>query len=372
MLKPIFTLDYEIHGNGDGCPHELMVEPTRRMLDQFDRYGAKLTIMADVAEILKFKEHKEQTGRDDFHYEAIAEQLRDAVRRGHDVQLHLHAGYFNAKHNGHGWQQDWSEYNFAGLPFSRMDHLVRVGKAFLEDLLKPVSPTYQCIAFRAANWSVSPSRNVVQVLIKNGITIETSVFKYGKRNGLVKFDYTNAHSDMIPWRVDEADVCLKNNEGKLIEVPIYCERRWLGAFLTPSRIYRAKLTRAHSVADDYRDASGAAPARKSLAGKLRDKFTLLTQRQAWKADFNQCTGGQLIAALERAERKYAGLGGELPFVLIGHSKQFTPANERSIEPFLKFIQTASNRFRFANLNEACNGQKNRTCPTLDKFPGKVI
>jgi len=36
------------------------------MLDQFDRYGAKLTILADVAEILKFKEYKEATGRDDF------------------------------------------------------------------------------------------------------------------------------------------------------------------------------------------------------------------------------------------------------------------------------------------------------------------
>ena len=358
MLKPIFTLDYEIHGNGDGCPRELMVEPTRRMLNQFDRYGAKLTIMADVAEILKFKEHKEQTGRDDFHYEAIAEQLRDALRRGHDVQLHLHAGYFNATHNGKGWQQDWAEYDFAGLPFSRMDELVRVGKSYLEELLQPVSQSYRCIAFRAANWSVSPSRNVVQVLIKNGITIETSVFKYGRRNGLVKFDYTNAHSDMIPWRVDEADICLKNNKGILTEVPIYCERRWIGAFLTPSRIYRAKLTRAHSVADDYRDVGGAAPARKSLAKNLYDKFALLSRRQAWKADFNQCTGHQLIAALERAERKYAGLSGELPFVLIGHSKQFTLANERSIEPFLKFIQTATRRFRFANLNEACHGQKN--------------
>ena len=58
MLNVIFTLDYEIHGNGEGCPSELMVEPTRRMMDLFDRYGAKLTIMADVAEILKFKEYQ--------------------------------------------------------------------------------------------------------------------------------------------------------------------------------------------------------------------------------------------------------------------------------------------------------------------------
>ena len=56
MLSVIHTLDYEIHGNGDGCSHALMVEPTARLLDLFDQFGAKLTIMADVAEILKFRE----------------------------------------------------------------------------------------------------------------------------------------------------------------------------------------------------------------------------------------------------------------------------------------------------------------------------
>ena len=56
MLRIIFTLDYEIHGNGDGSPLALMVEPTNRLFNLFDEYGAKLTIMADVAEILKFKE----------------------------------------------------------------------------------------------------------------------------------------------------------------------------------------------------------------------------------------------------------------------------------------------------------------------------
>jgi hypothetical protein len=65
MLTVLFTSDYEIHGNGEGCPRELMVEPTDRMLAQFERYGARLTLMADVAEILKFKEYRDQVGRDD-------------------------------------------------------------------------------------------------------------------------------------------------------------------------------------------------------------------------------------------------------------------------------------------------------------------
>src|SRR5262249_21833446 len=155
-------------------------EPTDRMLAQFDRYGAKLTIMADIAEILKFREYKEQFGRDDYHYEAITEQLRRAIRSGHDVQLHIHSSYFNARFEGGRWRQHWPEYNFAGLPFDRMDYMVRTGKQLLEELLQSVNPDYRCTAFRAANWSVSPAVDVGRALVKNGITIDTSVFKYGK------------------------------------------------------------------------------------------------------------------------------------------------------------------------------------------------
>ena len=350
MLKALFTLDYEIHGNGDGCPHDLIVEPTRRMLDLFDRFGAKLTIMADVAEILKFKEYKEQTGRDDFHYEAIAEQLRAAVRRGHDVQLHLHASYFNAKHeNGH-WVQDWSEYDFAGLPLERMEALVRRGKDYLENLLQPVSPAYRCVAFRAANWSVIPSGNVVRALLKNDIRIETSVFKHGRREGMVSFDYTNAHSDLVPWPVDANDVCRKDEAGQLVEFPIYCESRWIGAFLTRNRIYRALQTRAHRF-PDFSPGYGEPAAGNSMAGKVKRNLSLLTRKHAWKADFNQCTGRQLIAALKRAAARYAWMSGDLPFVLIGHSKLFTGNNERSLGPFLEFIARQEHLFGFATFRE---------------------
>ena len=115
MLQLVFTLDYEIHGNGDGCPLELMVEPTDRMLDLFDCYGAKLTIMAEVAEILRFREHAVTTGRDQFGYEAIVGQLRRAVASAHDVQLHLHPSYCRAVYRDGRWQQDYASYDLARL-----------------------------------------------------------------------------------------------------------------------------------------------------------------------------------------------------------------------------------------------------------------
>jgi hypothetical protein len=100
MLKVLFTLDYEIHGNGEGSPRKLMIEPTGRLLRLFDQYGAKLTIMAEIAEILRFKEYAEEQKRDDWNYGGIVSQLQQAVTSGHDVQLHIHSSYFGATRQG--------------------------------------------------------------------------------------------------------------------------------------------------------------------------------------------------------------------------------------------------------------------------------
>lgn len=351
MLRIILTLDYEIHGNGDGCPQDLMIEPTYRLLRLCDEYGAKLTIMADVAEILKFKEYKEKYGCDDYCYDAIVDQLRHAIKNGHDVQLHIHSSYFNARHDNGCWIQDWSEYDFAGLPYERMDWMVRTCKRFLETLLKPVDPMYRCIAFRAANWSVNPSQSVVRALVNNDIKIDTSVFKYGSRNGVVVFDYSRAYSQIIPWRVKENDICNCDDTSRLWELPIYSERRWIGAFLTSSRIYRVFMSWRHKVRRKDRcntpqDGVDAAP-----HTRRRVWVATVLQRHAWKADFNQCVSKQLINALHRASSKYDHRNDKLlPFILIGHSKLFTQRNERSLTPFLAHSAQHPDKFEFDTLS----------------------
>ena len=369
MIKVLFTLDYEIHGNGDGCPYALMVEPTNRLLRQLEAFGARLTIMADVAEILKFKEHSEKQGQDDCHYAKIAHQLQDAVRRGHDVQLHLHASYFNAQFKNQRWEQDWSEYNFAGLPLARLNEVVRTAKRYLEGLLRPVKADYQCIAFRAANWAVSPSRNVVRALVNNDIQIDTSVFKYGRREGLVQFDYSSAYSSALPWAVDEDDVCARNPRGQLIEFPIYSENRALWAFFTPQRIYRLWVSRRHKLsnAQTTRPPIPSAEAKSGSNGAARAPGW--ARRSAWKADFNQCSGWQLAGALRRAEAEYSTAGGDIPFVLIGHSKLFTRFNEWSLRPFLSFVARYPGRYRFAAFGDFDLEKIARRMPSAVVEPG---
>ena len=353
MYKVLFTSDYEIHGSGMGSPKELVVDPTTRMLDQFDQFGAKLTIMADIGEILKFKQYAEEQGDDRFGWGAIAAQLQRAVRTGHDVQLHIHSSYFNATWNEskQAWIQDYSEYDLANLPYDRVRDMIVRGKKLLEDTCRKVRSDYECYVFRAANWSMQPSPSIVKALVQEGFRIDTSVWKYGRYDDLVKFDYSGAHSDLVPWPIDERDVCRRDPSGKLFEFPIYTEQQPLWVFLTPNRVYRVIAQRLNPLPepDPMSGGSVAAPTsgvRASLPNRLLGKATKAIARQPWKVDFNQCTGRQLIRALQRVEARYGHPSVPLPFVLIGHSKTFTAHNERSLRPFLEFVRDNPARFSF--------------------------
>ena len=70
-----------------------------------------------------------------------------------------------------------------------------------------------------------------------------------------------------------------------------------------------------------------------------------------KADFNQCTGRQLINQLENVEKRYGHFKIEVPFVTIGHSKLYTKFNELSLKPFLKFVSENPEKYSFGKYSD---------------------
>lgn len=353
MYNVLFTSDYEIHGSGAGSPHDLVVEPTTRMLDQLDRHGAKLTIMADAGELLKFKQWTESHSEDRFDWWPIADQLRRAVRTGHDVQLHIHSSYFNAAwdESSGRWTQDWSEYDLTSLSYERLREMIRTGKRLLEETCRSAKPDYECYAFRAANWSMHPSKKIVRALVDEGFRIDTSVWKHGRYDDLVRFDYSGAHGDLVPWPIDEHDVCLRDPRGRLFEFPIYTEKRPIWVFLTANRLYRVVAQRLHPLPAPEMKSGEPARMKRSLPAKVIGKARMLLEKHPWKMDFNQCTGKQLVEGLRRVEKRYGHPSVPLPFVLIGHSKTFTKHNERVLRPFLEYVAEHPDRYSFATFGD---------------------
>ncbi len=243
--KLLFTLDYEIHGNGDGNPQALMVEPTYRLMNLLEEYKQHLVIMADVAEILCFRRYREETGRDDFRVVEIEEQLRDAIRRGHDVQLHIHSSYFRAKWDGKHFDQCIEEYNMAALPYERIKDMVSQCVCYLEDLLRPVRADYKVWLFRAANWSMMPTPALYRVLVEQGITHDTSVYKGGCQGGSVCYDYRTAYDNLLPYTASAENINDYDPMGAITELPIYTEMRPFYDFVSPIRLFRMLRAKFH-------------------------------------------------------------------------------------------------------------------------------
>lgn len=335
-----FTLDYEIHGNGDGNPMELMVEPTYRLMTLLEKYHQRLTIMADVAEILCFKRYMAETGHDDYHVDEIENQLREAIRRGHDVQLHVHSSYFKAQYKDGAFDQCIDEYNMAALPFERIDEMVGECVTYLQNLLRPVKPDYKVWLFRAANWSMMPTENLYKALVLHGITHDTSVYKGGVQGGNVSYDYREAYDNLFAYPASMTNINERYENGKLIEMPIYTEMRPFWDFVTPMRLFRmirAKFHR-HKKSSVKTSESASADKNDNRHVSLKSFFRL----SPLKMDFNQVDSRGLKRMMRNVMAKANGhepKENKVDVVLIGHSKTFVPYNEKTLEPFLKWVST---------------------------------
>ena len=337
MLGLIFSLDYEVYGKGEGDFEKLILEPTEQLLLLFNRYGAKLSIMAEVAEILALNRHEK------FEYigKKIESQLKRALSEGHDVQLHLHPQWFKGKYDIGKWILNYDEYSLAHLPKEKILKYIKIGKDYLESIGKEIKSDYECIAFRAGNWLMQPSKNIVESLEEAGFLYDTSVFKWGRMQvnfGLHKFslDYTKAYSHLLPWKMDPLDINKRANRDGLSEIPIFTRKVFITSMLTPKRI---ALLKESEKPEEKISADG------TLTDKIRRKISKFKLFYPKKFDFCRMTFKELKSYIDYAIKKCADSQDLIPVVSIGHSKDFL--NDDAIDRFFEYISSQyENRFLY--------------------------
>ena len=218
-LGLIITNDWEVFGDGSGDYFELQQKPLTALLKVIEDYGAKLTVMAEVGQQWAHQRIAEQ---EPWAREVAASwesMLKDTVRRQFDVQLHLHPQWLNAKYTDKRWQLSLNEWSVGGLAPSTLEAVLRRAKHYLDNLLKPVCPGYECLAFRAGSYCIEPSQCVIKGLLDTGFICDSSVTK-GLHNPLF-FDYRDAFSHFMPWFTSSEDVKYRSESTSgLLEMPI--------------------------------------------------------------------------------------------------------------------------------------------------------
>lgn len=344
----LLSVDYELFGNGTGDVRRHVTDPTDRMARLCEAHGVPLVICFEVEEYLAFERYRsELTSRLDYDPAAfIRDQIIDLVRRGHDIQLHLHPEWVGAEYMDGHWNLRENQRTIDSLfngssrrqqaldPQASANGYIAERKAVIDEMLAEAGVSQRVSVYRAGAFSAQPGELLLAALEANGITIDSSVVKGLTRNGKhVSIDYRNAPDWKEPWRVSN-DVARSDDAGKIWEFPIYAEpgRRWQQ--LTFGRL-KAKFSK-NVPRRKRRDMVEQLGIKRTPAGLLRFLF----QPVPIKLDYHNVTPTGLLRMIRRAPKPKNGLPDVL--VTIGHTKEHI--DDRPLDEFLRRAKAEGHEF----------------------------
>jgi catechol 2,3-dioxygenase-like lactoylglutathione lyase family enzyme len=311
MIECIFTLDYEIYGNGHGTLRDLVLDPTRRLAGLFQEFDAPFVVFTEAVEFARMEE-----AQSDPDTAGVRAQLRELRAAGHEIALHLHPWWANARYeNGH-WRMDWSERSICALQPERVEAIVSGAITYLRESLN--DPQFTPRSFRSGLWVMQPTGAIARILAGHGVEVDSSLFKGGRMRGL-GLDYRSAIANDSSWRFSD-DVNVPDPSGALLELPIHSQ-------MVPFwRMLGGKRLKLHS---KTRQASEGSPLPRNWLDFMRLRYPR-------KLDFCRMTFAEMREAVMEVLEEQRGRKEARPIVAIGHSKDFV--DTEAVKRFLAFLQ----------------------------------
>ena len=330
MIECIFTIDYEIYGNGGGSLSELVYGPAKRLTAVFRKWNARFVVFVEVAEL----EMIEAQGTD-LTIDLIKQQIQDLHRRGFELGLHIHPQWYKARYEGGRWLLDYGEYNLCTLPLDRIVQIVDRSIAYFRDVLDLAD--FTPFAFRAGNWLFQPTKSAASVLAARGIKVDSSVFKGGLQHQH-KLDYRRALRNGPHWRFTD-NVNVPEPEGMLLELPIHTEMAPTWKLFTPKRLRLQKK---------------ASSSKQNAEGRLYRLTDFLRFSHPLKLDFCRMTIDELRRMVNRVIQEVQQDPTLFrPIVAIGHTKDLVDFD--TVEKFLSYLKKKEIRIStFKDVYPKCN------------------
>jgi hypothetical protein len=361
-MKPTIYLalthDWELRGDGSGDPEEIQFAPLRRLLEIYEKFDARTTFLPDVLQQITFRGFEDEDPGLKAPADAWDEHVREAYRKGHDVQLHLHSQWSNASYENGQWKLSgaWSLLKYDAEPARAM---LSQTKSYLENVLLPVDGDYRCVAFRASALAVAPSRSLLSTLAALGIQIDVSVAGgFFLNNETLQLDYRNCEETFLPYYPKMDDACKVSSKVE----PIVCIplNHFYGSRRAVTRqnfaLARKRLTRP------ARQLAGPQTSRAKLdtdsAGLARVYEKLI--RPAIKRKYFVSDTGRLDYPLMREmlasirQRARATGWTEVPVVLTNHPKDIRDWD--GLERFIGDLSAAAD-VKFVTLREVAEKLK---------------
>lgn len=337
MVRPclLLTLDYELFGNGSGSVESCVVEPTRRFLEVAERHGAGVTLFVEALEFLAMQRARrrgaEAPARD---ARRVGRQLRAAVERGHDVQLHLHPQWADAHYAEGRWWVRPDRWRLGDLAVETVRDLVSRGRDYLVETVGTACTGYRPTAFRAGGWCVQPSGHVVRALVAEGFCVDSSVAPGLRRAERGEwYDFRAAPTDLAAWAVDR-DVCRAESAGgRLLELPIATAR--VDPILDLREGLAVRLRAEGRLPCGCTGSFGGAAVRGRRRERLLGDLVRLASAGRVMLDVCRLPASALLSVVRTWCRRKGTRHGSVPVVAIGHCKTFGSRASDELDKFLR-------------------------------------
>ena len=316
MIECIFTVDYEIYGNGGGSLRELVYEPAEKLMAVFRKWNARCVVFVEAAELEIIGSERVDPAID-----LVERQIREFHGEGFEIGLHLHPQWYNARYTAGQWQLDYSEYNLCSLSPDRVDQIIDRSLAYLRKVIG--SPGYDPISFRAGNWLLQPTGAIAKSLAGHDIKIDSSVFKGGLQRQHA-LDYRRSRKNGYYWAFSE-DVNVPDPRGILLEIPTFTQMVPIWKMLTAKRIGLQQKGPANI------------QHRQKRLARLKDFARL---HHPMKLDYCRLSAAEMIKMFDQEmERDRRDPSLFRPIVAIGHTKDLVDIE--TVESFLSYLRGRS-------------------------------
>jgi hypothetical protein len=312
VIEFVFTVDYEIFGDGRGSLKEHVLEPARRLMSLFEKAGMAFVLFVEAAEM----EMIESAGSDP-DIGQVRSQVLEFHRKGIEIGLHIHPWWYGGTFERGGWDFDDREYNLCKLPDGRIREIVDRSIAYLRSVLG--EPDFRPFAFRAGHLIFQPTQPLAGILAERGVKADSSVYKGGlwRRHRL---NYRPALKNGDFWTFSD-DAARADSRGALLEVPVYAKMVPVWRMFTSKRVG----LQSRGVP--------AARTRGKIASRLRD-FLRFSYPQ--KLDLGQMTADEIrrmVNGLIREDEK--GPARYRPVTALLHTKD--PIDYSAVEALLDLL-----------------------------------
>jgi hypothetical protein len=227
MKTFILTIDYELFlGSRTGTVEKCMVEPTYRLSKILDINNSKMTVFWDILHYYRLKELENNYTNLKNDRKLIDEQILFLISKGHDIQLHIHPQWLDAKYYDGKWKFEYDHFNIHTLSEEenpeRIDTIlgcITKAKQLMEKEIKMYVPDYIVTSYRAGGFRIEPFAKLKKAFEYNNICIDSSVLPGMINNNRINFyDFRNypAHN----YYHFENSPSELSGEGRFIEFPV--------------------------------------------------------------------------------------------------------------------------------------------------------